>query len=232
MKELLRFLTCAAIILFSACDPYRENWERWINCSLEHDGLVDSVHLGRISLDRIQSTSQELSHFAGISFDQARRVYACKALWFNALNECVSVVGKRRTKVLHVTLHPGLHVELQATLRFFPCMEVETFAFNDGENTEGEEAGLNYNVHAVRADMAWRAHSAYFETFDIVVCVPFLFEWIFPLGCIQTHFRLPVPDRFGHSAHGTCIPAAPSMAPSAGALGCKSIRLFQPGASC
>jgi hypothetical protein len=63
-------------------------------------------------------------------------------------------------------------MELQATLRFFPCMEVETFAFNDGINLEGEEAGLNSNVHAARADAVWDAHQAWFHTFDAVVPPP------------------------------------------------------------
>ena len=153
----------------TSCGNYGLRWERWINCSIEHDGISDDYYLKGVSQVRTQITSHTLSVFAGISFQQAKRVYACKHWWYEALKECASESGGTRTRVLHVTLHPGLHVELHATLRFFPCMEVETFAFNDGVNTDGEEAGLNYNVHAARADMAWNAHKNWFDTFDIVV---------------------------------------------------------------
>ena len=174
MRFSIWVLACTTILTCSKCNLYGESWERWINCSLEHDGVEDFTYLSGLAWDRIQSTSQALSLFAGISFEQAKRIFACKRWWFKALNDCTSVLGSKQTRVLHVTLHPGLHVELQATLRFFPCMEVETFAFNDGINIDGEEAGLNYNVHAHRADLAWNAHRTHFEKFDIVVRSPTL----------------------------------------------------------
>ena len=46
-----------------------------------------------------------------------------------------------RVKILHVTRHGGLEVEVRATLRHLCCVDVQTFAFHDGVNVDGEEAG-------------------------------------------------------------------------------------------
>ena len=74
-----------------------------------------------------------------------------------------------RVRLLHITRHGGLQMEVQATVRGLCCIDVETFAFNDGVNVAGEEAGLNYNVHRHRAHLAWDAYGAWFETFDAVL---------------------------------------------------------------
>ena len=74
-----------------------------------------------------------------------------------------------RVRLLHVTRHGGLQMEVQAIVRGLCCIDVETFAFNDGVNVAGEEAGLNYNVHRHRAHLAWDAYGAWFETFDAVL---------------------------------------------------------------
>ena len=71
--------------------------------------------------------------------------------------------------ILHVTRHAGLEVEVRATLGHLCCVEVRTFAFNDGVNVDGDEAGLNYNVHPHRAQLAWAAHGAWFQTFDAIL---------------------------------------------------------------
>lgn len=54
-------------------------------------------------------------------------------------------------KLLHVTRHAGLKMEVEATMRHVCCVDVQTFAFNDGVNVDDEEASLNYNVHCRRA---------------------------------------------------------------------------------
>ena len=74
-----------------------------------------------------------------------------------------------RVRLLHVTRHGGLQMEVQATVRGLCCIDVETFAFNDGVNVAGEEAGLNYNVHRHRAQLAWDAYGAWLQTFDAVL---------------------------------------------------------------
>ena len=74
-----------------------------------------------------------------------------------------------RVRLLHVTRHGGLQMEVQATVRGLCCIDVETFAFNDGVNVAGEEAGLNYNVHRHRAQLAWDTYGAWLETFDAVL---------------------------------------------------------------
>jgi hypothetical protein len=77
--------------------------------------------------------------------------------------------SRGRVKLLHVTRHAGLQMEVQATVRHLCCIDVQTFAFDDGVNLDGEEAGLNYNVHSARAQAAWDAHGQWFQTFDAVL---------------------------------------------------------------
>jgi len=84
-----------------------------------------------------------------------------------AEGECDCTRG--RVKVLHVTRHGGLEVEVRATLQHLCCVDAQTFAFNDGVNLDGEEAGLNYNVHARRAELAWEAHGDLFQMFDAIL---------------------------------------------------------------
>jgi hypothetical protein len=79
--------------------------------------------------------------------------------------------GEQRTRLLHVTRHGGLQMEVQEMSRHLCCVQVQTFTFNDGVNVDddAEEAGLNYNVHKHRARMAWRKYGAWFQTFDAVL---------------------------------------------------------------
>jgi hypothetical protein len=75
-----------------------------------------------------------------------------------------------RVKLLHVTRHAGLQMEVLATVNHLCCIDVQTFFFNDGINVgDGDEAGLNWNVHSFRSQAAWDAHGAWFQTFDAVL---------------------------------------------------------------
>ncbi len=69
-----------------SCRFYGDAWERWINCSLEHDGVDTADYLRGFDTERVETTSQTLSIFAGISFEQATRVFACKSFCYNALD--------------------------------------------------------------------------------------------------------------------------------------------------
>ena len=82
---------------------------------------------------------------------------------------CECDCSRGRVKLLHVTRHAGLQMEVQAIVRHLCCIDVHTFAFDDGVNLGGEEAGLNYNVHGARAKAAWDAHGQWFQTFDAVL---------------------------------------------------------------
>ena len=79
-----------------------------------------------------------------------------------------------RLKLLHVTRHAGLHMEVQATVRHLCCIDVQTFAFDDGVNLDGEEAGLNYNVHPHRARAAWDAHGQWHKFSKVLYIVTFI----------------------------------------------------------
>ena len=79
-----------------------------------------------------------------------------------------------RFKLLHVTRHAGLQMEVQATVRHLCCIDVQTFAFDDGVNLDGEEAGLNYNVHPHRARAAWDAHGPWHKFSQVIYTVTFL----------------------------------------------------------
>ena len=91
-------------------------------------------------------------------------------------------------KLLHVTRHAGLKMEVQAMVRHLCCIDVETFPFNDGINIDGEEAGLNFHVNPHRSQVAWNKYGAWFEKFDAVLVSdvtamarPFLVQFRKPL---------------------------------------------------
>ena len=77
--------------------------------------------------------------------------------------------GGQKIRLLHVSRHGGLQMEVLAMAQHLCCVEVQPFTFNDGSNVDDASEGLNYNVHKHRAKLVWQAYGAWFQTFDAVL---------------------------------------------------------------